>query len=397
MSTQATAVAIQDKIVRFESFVEADPRNPSLWFELGDLYHKVSRFDEALSSFEKCIYYAPDNLAAHSRKASVMISSQRYSEAENIFSALRENDSSNPALLYNNALSVYHQKRWDDALAIFTQALAVNADPALCLSHMSRCQHQLGNIADAISLCEQWVEINNSTDGRGYLSLLEMDNFNKERASKLANDVLKQAPDNTDAALVAGSYFVEDQEIDRANNLFDKVLQQRPDSARAIFGKGLTMLYEQNHKMAIGFLGTAVELMPTNTGARAALGWAQITTHEFIDAKKTFQDLIAIDRNFAEGHGGLAYVYAMQNKVDLANAEIKKATRLDPTSFGAGAARGAVLGSRGKMKRSVNFLADLLEKPLGPGEKPIIDHIKVYLTKREEKKLNVDEEPPNKH
>ena len=394
MKAQNTLDALNEKIARYQSFVEADPDNPELWFTLGELYHKISDFDAALSSFDRCLSIVPGNAVALSHKGLVKISQQRFADAEKLFVDLLRKKPNDAALMFNAGLAVYHQERWQDAFTYFNAAKDAGTAANICLPYLVRCQHQLGNLEDAIPLCEQWVEESKDLESKGYLAMLEMDNFNKDKARQLAQEVLQQDPSNVEATIVAASYEVEEQDIDQAESLFENVLSQRPNQPRALFGKGLTQLYKGNHAEAIRLLRAAADAMPKDTGARVALGWAEITSQDFKAAEKTFREIIAIDRNFAEGHGGLAYVLAMNHKIDQANEEIKTATWLDPHSFGAGAARSAVLGAQGKMERSVKFLANLLEEPMGPGQKPMIDHIQVYLTKRaNEDKASNDDKP----
>ena len=46
---------IQDKISQYKSFLEVDPDNPQLLINLGDLYHKISMFDDAVGCYEKSL------------------------------------------------------------------------------------------------------------------------------------------------------------------------------------------------------------------------------------------------------------------------------------------------------------------------------------------------------
>ena len=382
MNTQQSLSAIQEKIARYKTFAEADPNNPELWFTLGELYHKSANFSEALTSFDRVLSILPDNAVALSNKGMVFISQHQFHDAEKLFSNLLRANPNDPALLFNNGLAIYHQERFADAYHYFCAAKDAGAAASACYPYMVRTQHHMGNLATAIQHCEEWISETGNNESKGYLALLEMDNHNKDKARQIAQAVLLNDPDNVEASIVAASYEVEDQDIEKAAALFDHALEVRPNQPRAMFGKGLTHLYNGNHAEAIRLIRAAAEAMPKDTGARVALGWAQITSQDFQGAEKTFREIIDIDRNFAEGHGGLAYVLAMQQKIDLANQSIKTATWLDPHCFGAGAARSVIIGSGGNTERSIKYLANLLEQPMGPGQKPMIEHIQVYLTKR---------------
>ena len=91
--------------------------------------------------------------------------------------------------------------------------------------------------------------------------------------------------------------------------------------------------------------------------------------------------MIKIDRNFSEGYGGLAYCLSMQGKIEEARENMEKAQWLDPGSFGAVASQSVILGFEKGNDASINFLSNALEQPPGPGQKPIVEHIRTYLTK----------------
>jgi len=65
------------------------------------------------------------------------------------------------------------------------------------------------------------------------------------------------------------------------------------------------------------------------------LAWCQIVKNDFVAAEASFNRSMEIDRNFGETHGGLAVVHVMQNRIDIAEPEIKRALRLNPQSFAA--------------------------------------------------------------
>jgi tetratricopeptide (TPR) repeat protein len=102
---------VTGKVHRYESYVRADPGNPLLWMNLGDLYHKLSRFDEAIACFERCLHDHPEYTSARSNLAAVMISQHRFVEAERLLRALLEEAGNDPALLFNLGVSLYYQKR----------------------------------------------------------------------------------------------------------------------------------------------------------------------------------------------------------------------------------------------------------------------------------------------
>lgn len=368
-------------IGRYESYVRADPGNPLLWLNLGELYHKVSRFDEAIACFERCLHDHPEYSSARSHLASVMLSQHRFEEAERLLRQLLSEAPNERNLLFNLGLSLYYQRRWPQAEDAFTRARAQGLATPDCYAYLARCRHFAGDMTQAIQLCQQWVDTARSAESSGYLALLHMDQGDIAAARKLAEDVLRTSPDNTDAGIVVGTASIETQDIALARQQFERVLAREPDNARAWLGVGLALLYEQKHAEAVAALERATLLLPDSVGIAVTLGWATLTTRDLIKAEQIFRNALQIDHNFGEAHGGLATALALQSRVDEAREAIRRARRLDPNGFGAVFAQTVVLKLQGKEQMATDLLAGLLQQAPRPDGKTLIEQIEIFTRK----------------
>lgn len=371
---------IEQKINQYKTFLEADPDNPELLLNIGDLYHTISNLEEATHYYEKSLSLSNSNIA-RSRIGSLKITQHQFNDAESIFKELLQDDQQQPALHYNLGLTQFHLKKWSDSIDNFKMSLDLGNDMNGCLSYLTRCYHHKQELRNARKFCNQWIKESDSTTAKGYMALLEMDSGSPEQALKRANDVLQLDPDNSDAAIVVGTSHIENQDIELAENLFNNVLNNNKDHPRALFGLGLTYMHRQQHDTAIVYMQQASTMMPDDTGMKIAIGWAQITSNQYDDAEKTFQECIDIDRNFAEGHGGLAYIYALKGKMEAAKKEMETALWLDPNSFGAVASKSVIIGYEEGNQKATEFLATALERSPGPGQKAIIEHVQTYVDK----------------
>jgi Flp pilus assembly protein TadD len=112
------------------------------------------------------------------------------------------------------------------------------------------------------------------------------------------------------------------------------------------------------------------------------LGWAHVAVKDVAAAERIFQQAIAVDRNFGESHGGLAVAYAFQRKIDLAQSEIRIATRLDPAGFGAAFAKTIVLKLQGREQAATELLARLFEQAPAAGTPTLIEQLRMYGAKQ---------------
>lgn len=369
---------IASKAEKYEAYVKTDPKNPLLWLSLGDLYHQLSRFDDAISCYERSLTESPNLHAARSRIAAVMISQHRFEAAEDQLRQLLNDSGKDPALLHNLGISLFYQERWQDAHDCFAEAEAAGLRAPTNYAYASRALHHLGKMPEAIDACRKWIETQTTPQSKGYLALLEMDEGNMAVAHELALEALSQAPDQTEAAIVVGNAAVERQEMAPAAARFNGVLRQEPDNGRAWLGIGLVHLYEEKHDLAIEALEKASRLMPRNSGTIVALGWARLASRDAVGAERTFRHAIEVDRAFGEAHGGLATALAFQAKVDPAREAIKTAMRLDKANFGAAFAHTVLLKMHGKDQQAQDLLAKLLQQRPAPSAPALIDHLLLH-------------------
>jgi len=375
------------KIDRYESYVRADPGNPLLWMNLGDLYHQVSRFDEAVACFERCLHDHPEFASARGSLAAVMISQHRFADAERALRGLLVEASDNPALLFNLGISLYYQKRWPEAERAFSDAQARGLTTPESYAYRARCRHYAGDMEQAIRFCRQWVDAagdgpgDDNSESRGYLALLYMDQGDLARARQLAGEVLLASPENAHAGLVMGTASIEAQEIVRAAEQFERILAREPDNSRAWLGIGLARLYQQRHEDAIAALEKAVQLIPDSVGIRVTLGWATLAARDVVRAERVFRAALEVDHNFGEAHGGLAAALALQMRIDEARAAIRLARRLDAHGFGSLFAQTVVLKLQGKDKAATDILAGLLQQAPSPDGKTLIEQIEIFTRK----------------
>lgn len=369
-------------IERYENYVKVDANNPLLWIELGDLYHRAGRLEDATACYERCLTHKPDHAPARSRLASVMITQHRFAEAEKALRELMDGGITDPALLHNLGLTLYYQQRWDEAKDAFGDAAAGGLKAPTNYAYLARTFHHLGRMEEAIDAGRRWADAAQNDESKSYLALLYMDDGNTESGRELALDVLSRNPDDVDANVVAGACSVEQQEADHARRHFEIALRHDKDNGRAWLGLGLVHLYDQEYKEAIDALENATRIYPDNPGIVVTLGWAKIIAKDPVGAEQVFEQALRVDRNFSESHGGLAAALAFQQKLDRAEEEIKLAKRLDPASFGADIARTVVLAVQGKQQNAADVFTEMLERSPQEGVLPLIEQLKIYTTKK---------------
>jgi len=375
----------EQSIARHEAYLKVDPTNPALHVTLADLYHRAGRLDDALACLQRCLAQHPGDAVARSRVASVLISQHRFAEAEQQLRDLTNAGSADAALLHNLGLALYYQSRWTEALDAFRRARALGLpdrkSEATNLAYLTTSHHQLGDTAAALETGRQWAAIGGDA-AAGYLALVEMDHGEMAAAHRRAQEVLQRDPGNVDAAIVEAMWSTEAQDIEKAKSHFDSVVRVQPDNARGWLGLGLTHLYEERTDEAIEALKTATQLMPRHAATLTTLAWARFISRDLSAAERTFREAIALDRGFAEAHGGLAITLVFMKHYTEARRETRIALRLNPASFGGIYARGALLALDGKRVQGEAEVAHALQRPIMSDGRSLIEHVQVYLRRQ---------------
>ncbi len=390
-----TAINNDDDIQRYQAYAEADPDNALIWNSLGDIYHQVGRFNEAIDSYKKSLALNENNNVAWSKLANVLISQQEFAEAEKILTKLVKHAADNPNLLHNLGLTLYYQQRWPKALPIFEQARAAGINSSRNDAYIVYCLHHMDDTEAALKQADIWLQQAPGPETEGYIAMLEMDHGNDPQAAyQRAESVLQIQPNNTDASAVMGTYMVERQEIDRAIGYFKHIADSEPDNLRGWQGLGMAYLYQQNFPQAIANFDKALALNPGNEVVYLLIGWAHLANKDAKKSEDCFRKALKSDRNYGEAHGGLATALIFQNRQDEAQVEIKRAIKLDPEGFGAIFANSVKLKLQGKGNMAQKMLGRLLERAPRADGKPLIDYIQAFARQQAPKKeLALDDKP----
>ncbi|WP_255775391.1 tetratricopeptide repeat protein [Microbulbifer sediminum] len=371
---------VSEKISQYLGYLKLDPANAILCVQLGDLYHSQGDLEEARKYFTAALDSEPENSVYLSRLGNLCLSEHKFLEAVKLFEHALEIAQGDTSVMYNLGLARFYAKQFEYAQGIFESLEGENEGakfPDLDFYLVSSLHNQ-GKKEEAISQAETLLAKKSDNKLRGYLSLIQMDNFDMGAAVKTASEVLAHDPENVDAATVLGNRAIEEQETGEAKKLFDLVAEREPESPRGWQGKGLVALLNKDLDLAEGYFRKTLEIDPNQVGNYNTLGWTYIIKHQFERAEDVFRKGIEANRNNSEVHGGLAVALVFQNKLDEGRREADTALKLNKFSFGAVYAKSIMLQLKGKEKVAAKVLGGMLDQPLGNGKASLMDHLRKY-------------------
>jgi adenylate cyclase len=127
--TQDRRASIESGIASAKRAVELDALSSHAHIALASLYLAQHRFDEAVESTRKATELAPSHADAYAQSAATFTTAGLHDEAlENIRIAKRLNPHYSYIYLYVEAMTLFYQKRFEEALPLFQEAVYRNPE-----------------------------------------------------------------------------------------------------------------------------------------------------------------------------------------------------------------------------------------------------------------------------
>jgi len=349
------------KLSRMLEYLEADPENIHLLLTIADLEMEFGLIDQAEVYYQRVITLDSNHGIAIARLSGVRIAQERYEEAEALLTALVSAGVNEPPVLHNLGMAQLHQGNWEAAFNSLKAAEDAGLADPYNLNMQAFCLHQLGRIKEALEAAYRAIDLGDLSH-RGYVALLHFDAAETTAAKQMAEQVLRENPDDVDANVVVSSCLLESQRMTEAEILIERALKALPHSPRALLNKALLHMYRTEFPEAIASFQKILELAPNSPGIRVWLGWAYLTNDELVAAEQSFLESVEFNGAFAESHGGLATVYALTGRHDEARDAARRARRLNPEGFGAAFASAILLEAGGKRQKSRELVDSVLSR-----------------------------------
>jgi tetratricopeptide (TPR) repeat protein len=352
------------RLARLLGFLQQDAGNAALRKDVIREACNAGQWEQAHELIEAGLRANPADPDLLVLAGLVHLQARRYEEAEVALSAALAHGVEGAGPRYSLAYARFMQRHFEDALEV----LGAN-EPALQLSAAqtlrARCLHHLGRAAEAIATCTAHLaDVPADDETRGVLALLLHDDGKHAEAMDQARRALFGSPQQLEAMLALASAQSATRDFDAAWRSFDALLRVHPDCGRARLGRGSIHLAYMRLESARYDLERAAQLTPDHIGTWHVLAWIHIMARDVAEAHLAFERALAIDRTFAESHGGLAIVAALRGQESDAEAGIKRALRLDSQCLSARYAEMLLFQRRGESKRATAVFADVLARPV---------------------------------
>jgi Flp pilus assembly protein TadD/mono/diheme cytochrome c family protein len=232
-------------------------------------------------------------------------------------------------LLYNLASAIQGQGKYQDAAAVYRQALALHAHDARLLNGLATALESSGNWQEAKEMYAQAITGNSpACDARFNLARLELNHAQPQDAADQLHAMLQQCPPDADAHDGLGVALATEGKPEEAEKEFHAALQIDPNDFTALYNLGDSALQAGRVQEALDLLRAAVKQRPNDLSAHEDLADAYMQSGSAGDAAAQLREAITVAPDAAAPHALLAQVLSSTGQLQEAIAEQKEALRL---------------------------------------------------------------------
>lgn len=332
-STPLSPSPAADPLARRLGYLSGDPENEALRADIFDLALAGGQWDVAQAQVVWVLERRPADFGWRHRLALLDMARQEWDEAAVLLHALIAEGQTDPALHYNLAYIDFARGLYEGALARLSGLSDPTRRVEAAVALQLRCLHRLGRLDDALAFFEQQRSTQPDSAAFGAAALVALDAGHVDDARRWAGLSLEREPRQVEALVTRGSLRLGDADPKGAREDLELALAGHRSDGRIWSALGMTYLFERNVVKARSALRQAVATMPDHIGTWHGLGWCEVLGGDLPAALKAFETALELDRNFAESHGGVAVVLALQGTVFEAEGAIRRARGLDASNL----------------------------------------------------------------
>jgi len=318
---------------------------------------------DLIDRYEAC---APLPPAMLNLKGVAEMGADRFEQAAETFTALRNAGADTPAVRFNLAWALARANQPERALALLDGEV-IAAGPrggALKVSLL----HQLERLDEALDCGAALAELH--PDDQALMGALASAALDAEQID-LARGYAARSGSSHDGLATAGLLLLDEDRIAESAAVFDRILLADGSNARARLGKGLADLSRGDFGSAAEQIDAAATGFGGHLGSWVAAGWAHYLRGDLETSRARFETALALDDNFAETQGALAVLDLARGDLEGARQRAEIAWRLDHNCFAAALARSMLLERDGKATAAGKIRDAAMNFPIGPAGRTI--------------------------
>ncbi len=310
----------------FKTLIEQNPDDMDFKIQLGNLFVKSGKDDQALVVFKEIADLKPDNVDILIAIGGIYRRQKRYEESvamlENALVAAGKDSKVIANVSYNLGFTFRQMGKYDEAIDCFEEVVEKNPRDVLAFNHLGAIHAIQGNHQKAIS---------------SYLSGLKID------------------PNHPVLQFNIARSYTQMGDVKKALSAYEGALRAKPGWLDAIEEYSDLLMKSNKIKEADDVVSGALKINPNDVKMRTKMGNIYNRQSIFDSAEKEFKKALSGDEKFKPALTGLAHSQEKQGKNDDAVKTIKRAAELSPDDE-------AVMKQSASILLSANYLNAAYEK-----------------------------------
>jgi tetratricopeptide (TPR) repeat protein len=327
---------------QFETSLRLDKNQPSALINLAQIRFASGTSEDlhaALDLFERAQAIAPDLDVARS----LIVTALRLDQRDDALTYYRDyaarvsgaqGESVAPAARAELGAALLEAKLTEEAIKELSAAVAADQKNVEAIVNLAKAYHAANDINSAGRLLETAVA-NGLDDARIYAALADVyESIGRaENAIPAMRLAIERDPQNEGYRFRYALLLIDTKAPKAAVIRLQEAMPLFPNSARLWFALGVAQFSDQQTIEAAKAFSRAIEIDQMAAPALAYLGMIDAEQGRFADAITLYERAIVANEQFAAAHYLLADVLMKQATIDVARTELhlKRALQLDPT------------------------------------------------------------------
>jgi len=229
----------------------------------------------------------------------LFIFQSKISEGEQVLKLAMGNNPKEFSYMTMLALHYSLQRRRDDMVAVLQQIKAHAKDFEQAYVTVGDFYLRIGDMESAVREYREGMSKDAARKSTYEKRIIEvyMRQGKKAEASEIANQILKDDPNDADARGLEASFMLDKGEVNRALGELQAVVTHAPDNPVAHYNLGRAHAARGEWEQARQSFEKAIQIRPDYVIARLALAQLEVQRGEYDAALKTAQQILGIDRN----------------------------------------------------------------------------------------------------
>lgn len=349
----------------YRKMVALNPNIYEPWYNLGVLYLKQNKPDEAIEANENALKRKPNEPFALNNLGRAYELNGRFAMAGDNYAAASNIDPKNVVFAHNAATAYAKAKQDDKAATYINRAMSLgDNDPDLTLI-LGDIYARQGKTAEAVVLMEKasdrvtdradlWFNLGvmkeklgkrveaeecyrkclaikpDDIDANTNLALILLNRGDWKNATPIMEKVMGINSSSVDAKLnVAAAYYRGGRTKD-AVELWKTVLQASPSRTDVRLNLANTLWSMKDYEGAYNHFSIALRDAPNNAQALNGVGLWYLRASKNADAEKSFRGAIKADQKYMPPYNNLAVTLERLNRRKEAIAVLGQALKIDP-------------------------------------------------------------------